>query len=417
MTAEGSDILARVRAQFHNAPPTMLGIAVSGGGDSTALMHILSRCFEHDKVELCAATVDHGLRPESAAEAARVGAQAAELGISHDILSWRDWDGTGNLQDQARRARYSLLADWAKSKSIAVIALGHTGDDQAETVLMRLARSSGVSGLAAMPVRRTVHGITIFRPLLEVSRAALREYLRLNGMDWQEDPSNEDLQFDRVKARHALKLLAPLGVTVEALANVARNMTQAREALDWYAFLAARDMVTIVGGDIVVDLHKFRALPDEISRRLFQQALRWISGTEYPARRAALSAALDAVRYGKPATLSGCRVLCKDRHIWIFREFNAVRRAHGSCDQIWDGRWHLYGGDATGCELRPLGQRGLMLNPKWREVGSPNAALAASPSVWRGDDLVAAPLAGLANGWTAELVGGGEDFYASLLSH
>ncbi|MCF6233728.1 MAG: tRNA lysidine(34) synthetase TilS [Rhodobacteraceae bacterium] len=411
------DILAQVRAKFHASIPTKLGIAVSGGGDSTALMHILANCFEPGQVELSVATVDHGLRSQSSDESRDVAAQAASLGIAHQTLRWEGWDGTGNLSDQARRARYRLLSEWAKSQSIAMIAVGHTADDQAETVMMRLIRAAGVTGLSAMPVRRTLHGITIFRPLLDISRDELRDFLRLNKITWFDDPSNDDERFDRIKVRRALEALAPLGLTSQALSQVAQNMAQAREALDWYSFLAARDLVTIVGGNVVLCLRKFRTLPDEVARRLFMQAMMWISGAEYPPRRAPLLDALNKVRQGDPATLSGCRVVRQARSIWICREHNAVRRKHVVCGEVWDGRWQLSGGDAAGCEVRPLGEQGLRMNPNWRDIGSPNAALMASPSVWRGDDLVAAPLAGMANGWTAELVGGEEEFYASLLSH
>ena len=411
------DIVAQVRAQFHASPPTKLGIAVSGGGDSTALMHILAKCFEQGSVELFTATVDHGLRAQSDDEARDVAAQAKFLGISHQTLKWEGWDGSGNLSDQARRARYRLLTEWAKSKSIAVIAFGHTADDQAETVMMRLIRAAGVTGLSAMPVRRTLQGVTIFRPLLDITRADLRNFLRQNNITWFDDPSNDDLHFDRIKVRRALEVLAPLGLTSHTLSQVAQNMAQAREALDWYSFLAARELVTIVGGDVVFCLRKFRALPDEVARRLFMQALMWIGGAEYPPRRASVINAIDKVRHGQPTTLSGCRVVQQARSVWICREYNAVRRKHVGCAEVWDGRWRLSGGDALGCEVRPLGQRGLKMNPNWRDIGHPNAALTASPSVWRGDNLIAAPLAGLANGWTAELVGGEEEFYASLLSH
>lgn len=418
MNTADADILTTVRAQFHAAPPARLGIAVSGGGDSVALLHILSRCFDPGAVELFAATVDHGLRSEAAEEAVTVAAQAAQLGIGHTTLKWQGWDKSGNLQDQARRARYGLLADWAKSNEIAILAFGHTADDQAETVLMRLARSSGVTGLAAMPVRRTVQGVTVFRPLLGITRAALRDYLESHEMQWMEDPSNNDLRFERIKIRRALEVLEPLGVSARALADVAQNMAQAREALDWYSFLAARDSVTIHGGDVALDLQKFRTFPDEIARRLLLRVIVWISGAEYPPRRKPLIEVLNAVRLGRPVTLGGCRALRQGRRMWICREFNAVRRTRASSNAIWDGRWRLSNAvDPAEYELRALGRRGLMLCPDWRETGSPHAALTASPAVWRGDDLVAAPLAGMSNGWHAELVGGSEEFYASLLSH
>ncbi len=417
MSTAKADILNIVRAQFHPAPPARLGIAVSGGGDSIALLHILAHCFDPGQVALFAATVDHGLRPDSAAEARQAAALAKSLGVAHETLKWAGWDGTGNLMDQARRARYRLLADWAGSNGVAIVALGHTADDQAETVLMRLIRSAGVTGLAAMPVRRTLHGITVLRPLLGVTRGQLRSYLVHNGIDWAEDPSNDDLKYDRIKVRRALEVLEPLGLTVQALADVARNMTQAREALDWYSLLAARDIVTILSGNVVLDLAKFRALPDEIARRLLVRALMWIAGAEYPPRRAPVAEALVAMRQDKPITLSGCHILPQGNRIWICREFNAVRATHCSCDQVWDGRWRVFGGDAKGCELGPLGQRGLILTPDWRKIGLPNAALTASVAVWRGDELVAAPTAGMANGWSAQLVRGSEEFLASLLSH
>lgn len=417
MSAANADILTAVRAQFHAAPPARLGVAVSGGGDSTALLHILTQCFDPGQVELFAATVDHGLRPEAADEAREVGVLARRLGISHEVLRWQGWDGAGNLQDQARRARYRLLADWAKSHAIAVIALGHTADDQAETVLMRLARSSGVSGLSAMPARRAIHGITVFRPLLGISRAELRDYLTRNDVAWVDDPSNDDLRFDRIKARRALEVLEPLGITARSLADVARNMRQAREALDWHCFLAARDLVVINGGNVVLDLSKFRTLPEEIARRLLLRALMWISGAEYPPRSAPMRDALKAIQYGQSLTLSGCRVLRQGGQVWICREFNAVRNTHSPCAHIWDGRWQMSGVDSDRCEVRPLSQHGLSQCADWRETGVPNAALIASPAIWKGDDLVAAPLAGMANGWSAELVGGTEEFFASLLSH
>ncbi len=417
MSKADADILSSVRAQFHAAPPARLGVAVSGGGDSIALLHILAKCFDADQVELFAATVDHGLRREAADEARQVSELARSLGISHETLKWQGWDGTGNLQDQARQARYRLLGDWAKSHAIAILAVGHTADDQAETVLMRLGRAAGVTGLAAMPVRRTLHGITVFRPLLGIGREELRTYLLENEVSWIEDPSNEDLQFDRIKARRALEVLGPLGLTARALADVARNMSQAREALDWYSFLAARDLATVEGGDIVLDLNKLRTLPNEISRRLLMRSMLWINGAQYPPRSASMTQALNAVRLGKPITLGGCRTLPQGQHVWICRELAAVRRTRSHCTDVWDGRWRLTGGDPTGCEVRALGRRGIMLCPDWRATGRPHATLTASPAVWRGDDLVAAPLAGLANGWHAELVGGSEEFYASLLSH
>lgn len=417
MSAGNGDILSRVRAQFHGAPPARLGVAVSGGGDSVALLHLLSRCFEPGCVTLMAATVDHGLRAGAADEAAAVGALAQRMGIAHSVLRWRGWDGTGNLQDRARRARYDLLTGWARSHDLAALALGHTADDQAETVLMRLARAAGVSGLAAIPRRRSQDGVLLVRPLLGLSRARLRDYLRENDLAWVDDPTNEDTAFDRIKARKALEVLAPLGITASGLAEVAENMAQARDALDWYAFLAARDLVACDGGDLLVDLRGYRILPAETARRLLAHAIRWVGGGEYPPRRAPLAAAVEALRRGNSATLGGCRIAAAGRTARIFRELAAVRDLRVAPGALWDGRWRLTGGDAVGCEIRALGRHGLASCPGWRETGRPEAALAASPAVWHGDDLVAAPLAGVANGWRLDMARTGEEFFASFLSH
>jgi tRNA(Ile)-lysidine synthase len=194
-------------------------------------------------------------------------------------------------------------------------------------------------------------------------------------------------------------------------------MAQAREALDWYSFLAARDIARIDGGDVVMNLRKFRTLPEEIARRLLVRALMWIGGDKYPPRRSAMNDLLLKTRRETSVTLAGCRVLQVGRDVWICREYQAVRRLRAEIGEIWDQRWRLHGGEAVNTEVRALGRHGLMMCGDWRTTGRPHAALGASPAVWRGDELVAAPLAGKTAGWQAELIGGGEDFFASLLSH
>ncbi|QEW21818.1 tRNA(Ile)-lysidine synthase [Marinibacterium anthonyi] len=418
MTLADADILAVVRGQFHASAPSKLAVAVSGGGDSMALLHILSRCFPPGAVDLLAVTVDHGLRPEAADEAAFVGRFAETLGVPHAILTWGGWDGTGNLQAAAREARYRLMGDWARSEQVALLALGHTADDQAETVLMRLARSSGVNGLSGMPVRRTMHGVSLVRPMLGLTRAQLRDYLRGHDIAWREDPSNEDPKYERIQMRAALDQLAPLGITAQALSSVATYMAAAREALDWYTFVAARDIAELDAGDVVIDLRGFRVLPEEIARRLLLRAVAWIARSDYPPRRAAVSEAIDALRHGRGATLGGCRLLVGDRAIRVCREYAAVRDRTAGPGQVWDGRWLLQGPvDQDDIRIAALGRKGLSQVPEWRETGRPYAALMASPAVWSGDDLKAAPLAGLANGWRAELHESGEAFFAALLSN
>lgn len=411
------DLLAALLAGLPKPLPDRIGVAVSGGGDSIALMHMASRALAETGCQVLAATVDHGLRPEAAAEAAHVAELAETLGVEHTTLTWQGWDGQGNLQDQARRARYRLLTEWAQAQGVSVLLTGHTADDQAETVLMRLARSSGVSGLAGMPAERDLNGITLLRPLLGVKRKDLRCYLRRQDVAWVDDPSNDDTRFERVKARQALDLLAPLGITSDVLTDVARNMAQAREALERYAHFAAQIALETDEGDVLVDAEVLAGLPEEIRRRLLIGAVGWVSGEEYPPRRAAVDEAMGAINVGMGAVLSGCRILVQKGKIRVCRELSAVETSTCSAGEVWDGRWRVFGPETEGAAIRPLGEAGLAQCCDWRATGRPHAALIASPSVWVGDRLISAPLAGFGNGWALSLTLDEEALFDALLSH
>jgi tRNA(Ile)-lysidine synthase len=410
----------QVAAAFLPRPPDQLGVAVSGGGDSMALLNLLhALCALHGS-KLRVVTVDHGLRAAAAAEARMVTDVCAGLGLRHDVLVWDGWDGQGNLQDAARRARYALMADWGRANAIDTIAVGHTADDQAETLLMRLARRAGVDGLAGMKRRLVMEGMTWVRPLLGATRADLRDYLVQRDIPWIEDPSNEDEVFERIKARKMLDVLAPLGITVEGLSEIADNMYEARKALEWQSFLAARDIIHIDAGAVVVDDRSLRLLPDEIQRRLLVRAMNWISGDTYPARRKAVQSILHGLRRGQAGTAEGCHARRVGGAIWVFREFNQVSDLRCDCGALWDGRWRLWPADpdtaVDDVVIRALGEDGLAQCPQWRTCGRPHPVLLSTPSVWRDDVLLAAPLAGAHQNWHAEVDGGEETFFAALLT-
>lgn len=390
-----------------------LGLAISGGGDSVALLLLAVEAG----LPVAAVTVDHGLRAEAAAEAAWVAALCTRLGVRHEVLRWQGWDGAGNLQDAARRARLRLIADWAQRHGIGVVALGHTQDDQAETVLMRLARRAGVDGLSGMAAWRVHLGVGWVRPLLGVSRGELRDWLKARGQEWIEDPSNQALRFDRVKARRALEALGPLGIDAEVLAGVASQMAAAREALRVQTLEAARRIAVVEAGDVVIDRPGFLALPGEVARRMLVAALRWVGSAEYGPRAEPVQALMAAVSNGRGGTLHGCRVLCRRASLRVTREVQAVRGRSAMPGVPWDGRWQVMGPEISGLEVRALDEAGLALCPDWRAAGRPRAQLLASPAVWRGQNLVAAPLAREEPEWRAETVGGDEAFFLSVLSH
>jgi tRNA(Ile)-lysidine synthase len=390
-----------------------LGLAVSGGGDSVALLLLAVEAG----LPVAAVTVDHGLRAEAAAEAEWVGTLCARLGVRHEVLRWRGWDGAGNLQDQARRARLRLIADWAVRHGIGVVALGHTEDDQAETVLMRLARRSGVDGLSGMAAWRVHLGVGWVRPLLGMSRAELRDWLRARGQGWIEDPSNEAPHFERVKARRVMEALRDLGIDAGVLATVASRMAGAREALQIQTLEAARRIATVEAGDVLIDRPAFLALPCEIARRTLVAALNWVASAEYGPRAEPVQALLAAVAKGRGGTLHGCRVLCRQASLRVTREVQAVRGRNAAPGRLWDGRWQVTGPEISGLEVRALDEAGLARCPDWRGTGRPRAQLLASPAVWRGTDLVAAPLARDEPLWRVETSGGPDAFFLSVLSH
>lgn len=398
--------------------PERLGVAVSGGGDSVALLAALVEFTKKNTMDLHVITVDHGLRPETKHEIALVTDMCARWELPHHVEFWSGWKGQGNLQAAARDARYGLIADWAYGNQITHVALGHTADDQAETFLMRLARGAGVDGLSAMSPRRVQHGITWVRPFLRIERSALRTYLRAARLDWCEDPSNENRDFERIRVRDALTVLGSLGVQTEALVDVAQNMSRAREALDWQTFLAAQDATTLMYGAIAIDLHKFRMLPAEIARRLIVHAITWIANSTYPPRRDAVATVLRAVRSLSGATLDGCQIAVENDVIWVFRELNALEDVTCEVGDMWDDRWLVTGPeDDPDIEVRALGYEQLSDIPDWRALGAPRAALAVTPSVWYDDRMIAAPVVRHDPEWVAELDGGQDAFFAALLSH
>jgi tRNA(Ile)-lysidine synthase len=392
-----------------------LGLAVSGGSDSMALLHLARDWADDMGVALQVATVDHGLRANSAAEAAQVAYHCCALALPHTILRWQSWDRRGNLQDAAREARLMLLADWAGRTNCGAVALGHTRDDQAETLLLRLARGSGVDGLAAMAARDQHHGATWLRPLLGLGRHQLRDHLRARGVAWIDDPSNDNLAFDRIKARQALTALAPLGLEAEGLAATAARLRDARDALDWAARIAARDVAQLDRGDVVFDAQALGDLPVDLRHRLLAGALCQVAGQPYRPRLDSLRAALTRDK----ATLHGCLITRARGALRITREYNAVSTLTAPLGAFWDSRWQIsppadWVGDA---EIRALGESGLALCPDWRAAGLPRPSLLASPSIWSDARLIAAPLAGLSPKWVAIPRSNSKDFFSPLPAH
>jgi tRNA(Ile)-lysidine synthase len=251
-------------------------IAVSGGPDSIALMGLLARWCAQDaaKPPLHVATVDHGLRRESASEAQMVGVQAAKLGLSHRVLTWEGAKPATGIQEAARMARYGLLAGEARRVGAQIIATAHTQDDQAETVLMRFLRGSGPAGLAGMARLARRGGLLHWRPLLAVPKLRLIATCDAMGLPFINDPSNADQAYARVRLRDLMTLLAPEGLSIERLARLAHRQGRANVALEQTAAEALGSVERRAGG-LVFHRHRLAEASPEVFLRALALAFAW----------------------------------------------------------------------------------------------------------------------------------------------
>ncbi|WP_025312041.1 tRNA lysidine(34) synthetase TilS [Roseicyclus elongatus] len=403
--------------------PAQIGLAVSGGGDSMAMLTLAHNWTRDWGVRLRVVTVDHGLRPESAAEVEMVARECAALGWPHDTLRWHGWDGQGNLQDAARRARLALIDAWRGE--MAHILFAHTLDDQAETVLMRLKRGSGVDGLSGMAeTRRLSSGMVVLRPLLRERREDLRHYLTTLKGHWVEDPSNADPRFDRVRTRQVLALLSDYGLTPEGLVETASRMARARTALMRRTGEAAARIVTegaVDGrptGDLWIARDGFAALDRETQLRLLAAGLGWIASASYRPRATALEAVLDRALAGGGGTLGGCELRVSKTHLHLFREFKAVATLSTPAvsGALWDTRWRL-AASYPGLTLRALGPDGWGQLGETAKTGACFAAARSLPALFDDAGLVSCPVLGHGN--PAEVAFGpvGGPFAAGFIPH
>ncbi|MBY0430001.1 MAG: tRNA lysidine(34) synthetase TilS, partial [Rhodospirillales bacterium] len=298
-------------------PFPKLAVAVSGGADSMALALLAAEWTAERGGGVTALTVDHGLRPESAAEAAQVGLWLAARGISHAVLRWEGDKPASGVQEAARKARYGLLLDWCRRHGVLHCLLAHHRDDQAETLLLRLSRGSGLDGLAAMAVVSETETARLLRPLLGVPPQRLRATLRARGQDWIEDPGNRNPAFARVRLRGLLPELEP-----EGLAESAAALRQTRCHLETEcAALLARHVEPSVLGFAWVAPEIFSA-PRELARRALGRLLACYGGAAYAPRRERLDRLLEELRHGLDGarTLGGCMVAPRRGRLLVCRE-------------------------------------------------------------------------------------------------
>jgi tRNA(Ile)-lysidine synthase len=247
-------------------------LAVSGGPDPTALLWLAARWRKKSKAKLIAVTVDHGLRREARREAAAVAKLARKLGVPHRVAKWTGAKPKSGIQQAARKTRYALLATAAKKSGASYIVTAHTLDDQAETVLMRMMRGSGIAGLGGMARQSQVGDLTLARPFLDVPKSRLVATCKAAKVAYADDPSNIDPKFTRARLRPLMAVLAAEGLDARRLASLARRLRRADAAIEAVVERALAQWPAAEGATII-STAAFASLPAEVALRLLGHAV------------------------------------------------------------------------------------------------------------------------------------------------
>ena len=390
-----------------DSPSPRIAVGVSGGGDSLALCLLLQEWVAARGGTLLALTVDHGLRAESKPEAEAVHDLLKKRGIAHEILTWRGAKPATHIQERARSMRYELLSAACRRENFPALAVAHNAEDQMETFWMRLAHGSGLDGLAGIAPARDVGGVRLLRPLLDFTRAELRETCTKAGVEWVDDPSNANEKFLRPKLRGFEEMLAGEGLSPQRLANTLQKLEDARAALQFFTDHACASHTSVKPeGYATLDKNGFAAVPADIQRRLLFHLLAAIAPQEYnagfdtvDALRAALLLSAFSGR-----TAAGCEIFAHDGGFVICREASGVVPAPVTEGMVWDERFKVSGYPAAeSLTISLLGENGVAALRKSALPDSPALALLEGlpgkvrrslPTIRKGENIVSVPVLG-----------------------
>jgi tRNA(Ile)-lysidine synthase len=335
-----------------------LAVAVSGGADSLCLALLLNKWARDQGTHIVALTVDHKLRLNSTAEAEQVEEWMEIQGIPHVILTWEGEKPTSRLQEAARTARYSLLEKWCSDHQITALATAHHADDQVETILQRLAKGSGITGLCGIQATAQRRFLTIVRPLLPIPKESLVETLNYYNQPYIQDPSNDCKKFERVRWRQMTPSLAELGLTTESILRTVERLQQTERDLETitHSFLQTSTCLSPLGYT-TIDPYAWKSQWIDIRHRALSRLLRCIGGNTYLAAASSIKKLDEQIHNNtlRGRTLGGCYIFRHQKQIIVAREgrFLPPPIPYQS-GMIWDERFQL-SGNAPDCIVKPIG--------------------------------------------------------------
>jgi tRNA(Ile)-lysidine synthase len=304
-----------------------IAVGLSGGPDSMALCWLVAHWAKSHDVSVHAITVDHGLRAESAAEAAQVGAWVKDWpNIHHVVLRWEGDKPDSRILEEARAARYNLMQSYMMNHGIAHLCIAHHQDDQAETFLIRLAKGSGLDGLAGMKPSQAYGQITLLRPLLDESKEALISLCHDNNIPFVNDPTNGNEKYMRPRLRAARAVLEEEGLTSKRLAVTSKRLARAQMALSQMSDQAFDAHVQSSEDSCKLSLENLRALPDEIAVRVILKIMDRLNPEgDYGPRMEKVENLVERILRDPSfngATLGGCLFALRDKNatLWVEKE-------------------------------------------------------------------------------------------------
>ena len=380
-----------------------VGLAVSGGPDSLALM-ILAHEWAQRRAGapmLIVYSVDHGLRVEAGAEVMFVLREAKKLGLAARTLRWDGPKPQTGVQEAARDARYQLIAAAMRQDGVGILVTAHHGDDQAETVLMRLAHGSGLEGLAGMETFSQLAGIGVFRPLLKTGGHQLHAIVSLAGLTPMQDPGNADTHYERVRWRQAMPGLAALGLDTTTLLQFSARARAADAAVSEWADRSYAGLVAIDAfGALLLDAESLARLPRAVAVKLLSRLLAVAGGRQRP-RALGTVERLHAMLGGKAAfrgaTALGCRLRLRGPSLLITRETGralpAALQIQPENSLVWDRRFAIVNRSrryAVGVRMAQGLSRRAAEGLLGRKLDVPADAIRAAPLVTGADGTVLA---------------------------